>query len=205
MNLISVRRLALTMCVALGLPLTAFAQTSTTTTVEDDGPDVSYIPYTYKGYWGVSLGKSSFDTDCDPAFECEDPNISGKIYIGGQINKWLGVEIGYIHLGTQHRNGGDTDAQAINIGLVGTLPLNQSFNLFGKIGTNYSWTETEPVAAGSDGKEVGWGVSYGLGAAYNYTNRTQIIAEWGRHEIQFVDEVNGVDVDVYSIGLRFRF
>lgn len=206
-NSILLRRAVAAACLALAFPLSATAQSngSSNTVSADSDSDYSWIPYTRKGYWGINVGRPSYDDAlCTPGFSCEDPSLGGKIYVGGQFNDWLGVEIGYVNLGSMERNGGNTKAQGINMGLVGTLPLNNSFSMFAKVGTTYSWTDVS-ADVGGEGKEEGFGLSYGAGLAFNLSPRTQLLAEWGRHEIQFADQKDGEDVDLYSVGVKFRF
>lgn len=192
------------------MPLAASAQDSSydnsrtrdNTYNSDADNSRSWLPYTRSGYWGINLGQPDFQKNCTPGFNCDDSNIGGKIYTGGQFNKWLGAEIGYVNFGKLERNGGDTKAQGVNLSLVGTVPLGDVFSVFGKVGTTYSWTKTDGVV-GPTGKENGFGLSYGAGVGFNLSPRSQLLAEWEKHRMQFADQ--DADVNLYTVGLKFRF
>ncbi|MDE2598438.1 MAG: porin family protein [Rhodocyclaceae bacterium] len=183
---------------AMLAPLAGFAQTAP----NNQAQGKSWLPYTYNGYWGVNLGAPDYEKHCAAGFGCNDPDVGGKIYIGGQFNQWLGAEIGYINVGKFDRNGGDTTAQGVNISLVGTVPVNNVFSVFGKVGTTYGWTKTEGAIAPT-GKKDDFGLSYGAGLGFNLSPQTQLLVEWDRHNFKFVDD--RADVDMYSVGLKVRF
>lgn len=193
----------------LAMPLVAVAQNSNSgsgnsRSYSDSSNmnDKSYLPFTHSGYWGINLGASDYEQHCTPGFACNNPDIGGKIYVGGKFNKWLGAEVGYVNVGKLERNGGDTSAQGINLSLVGTLPLNKAFSAFAKVGTTYGWTKTEGNV-GATGKKDDFGLSYGAGVGYNVTETMQVVAEWDRHNFEFADE--DAKVDMYSVGLKMRF
>ena len=205
MSFTSLSRALFAACIALAVPMTAFAQVKLGSANANDD-DYSWLPYTYKGYWGVNVGQTNYHLDCNPGFSCDDSPIGGKIYLGGQVVDWLGVEIGYVNLGSMERDGGETDAQGITAVAVATLPMGPHFNLFAKAGTTYTLTDTDIVGVpGSNIKESGFGMTVGLGAAYNMTPRSQLLLEWGRHEVQIADQNDDVSVDLYSVGYKVRF
>jgi opacity protein-like surface antigen len=76
-------------------------------------------------------------------------------------------------------------------------------NLFAKVGSTYNRTEKSGAAGAPTGKEDGFGLSYGLGIGFNLTQQVQIVGEWERHRLDFVDRRD--DVDMLSVGLRYRF
>jgi OmpA-OmpF porin, OOP family len=194
---------------AMTLPLAAVAQgtqgysnNQRYSTSSGSPSDKSWLPFTHSGYWGFNLGAPDYEKNCAAGFSCKDPNVGGKIYLGGQFNQWLGAEIGYVNMGKLERNGGDTSAYGVNLSLVGTLPVNDVFSAFAKVGTTYGWTKTEG-AVGPTGKADDFGLSYGAGVGFNLSPRIQLLAEWDRQSFKFVDQK--ADVDLYSVGLRFRF
>ena len=49
------------------------------------------------GYIGASAGESKFRTDCNRTitqFECDTKDTGFKVYAGGRMSEWLGLEIG---------------------------------------------------------------------------------------------------------------
>jgi OmpA-OmpF porin, OOP family len=198
---------------ALFLPLAAMAQTGGSTTSDsynsgyrssayDTSRNRSWLPYTENGYWGFNLGAPKYDKSCASGFECDDPSVGGKLYLGGQFNQWLGMEVGYAHFGKMDRSGGETESQGINLSLVGTLPLSEAFKAFGKVGTTYGWTDIS-ADTGRTGSDNGFGLSYGAGLGYDINPKTQVVVEWDRHDFNYVGGDAGVDM--YSVGMKFRF
>ncbi len=51
-----------------------------------------------------------------------------------------GIEASYADLGSVTRYGGDTKVDGINFSLIGRMPVSDTFNVLGKIGTTYSRT-----------------------------------------------------------------
>lgn len=170
------------------------------------GDGYSILPFTRRGYWGVSLGQSNYKNPCGSAlFSCDDSDLSGRIYTGGMFNDWLGLEAAYVNMGKVDRAGGSTDTHGINLSLVGRVPLGQ-FNAFAKAGTTYSRTEVSSAALSgvASGSEKGWGGSYGLGVGWDFTSSSGLVLEWERHDIRFPGDVKD-PVESATIGYIQRF
>jgi OmpA-OmpF porin, OOP family len=90
------------------------------------------------------------------------------------------------------------------LSLIGNLPLNDRFSLFGRLGGTYGWTKTDSSASGiQSGKDHGFGLGYGAGVNFNISTNWGLRAEWERHRFQFVNEKS--DIDLYSIGFNYKF
>jgi len=166
------------------------------------GDRSSWLPYTSSGYVGVNGGISDYGGDCVLVFGCDDTERAFKIYTGGMINQWLGAEVGYLHMGTVDRNGGNTRAHGLNASLVGSLPLSEQFKVYGKVGVTYGRTRTTAVSAPA-GNETGWGPSFGFGAGLNITPQWTLVLDWDRHRFDFA---GGRDhVSATTAGVRFNF
>lgn len=191
------------------LSATAFAQLTSGGTSDADwergrASSYSLLPYTSYGYAGMNLGRSNFDVPCGGASTCDDNAFAGKIYTGGLFSRIVGAELGYVHMGEVDRAGGSTDAHGINVSLVLNLPI-EAFNVFGKVGTMYGWTETS-VAPGlglRGGDDDGFGLSFGAGFGFDLTRNWAVVGEWDRYKFHFVNGKD--DVDLYSVGVRFKF
>ena len=161
------------------------------------------------GYVGASAGESKFRADCNNSvtqfFECDKRDTGFKIYAGGKMNDFLGLEVGYTDFGKVAASGGETEAWAIPLSLVAGAPLGSRFGIFGKLGGVYGRTDVS--ASGSTlletGHKNGWGWTYGAGATFAITPAMQIRADWDRYKLDFVGGER--DVDMLSAGFQFRF
>ena len=73
------------------------------------------------GYIGASAGESKFRTDCNRTitqFECDTKDTGFKVYAGGRMSEWLGLEIGYTDFGRIRASGGEVDAWAVPLTLI---------------------------------------------------------------------------------------
>jgi len=164
----------------------------------------SWIPYTSYGYVGANIGRNYYDGDSCLFFSCEDRSTGFKVYTGGKFSRYFGVELGYVNLGEADRNGGSISAQGANLGLIGSIPFSEKFNIFAKVGGIYNWTKVEsPVPSINTGSRDGLGLSYGAGLQFDITKVVAVRADWDRYRLRFVNDRD--DSDLYSIGVVFKF
>lgn len=158
-------------------------------------------------YIGLNVGQSDYSLPNGAGgFGSDNKDTSYNIYGGSYFSNNFGVELGYTDFGKINRGGGQTDAEGINLSLVGRLPLSNSFNLLGKVGTTYGRTRVSalPASGLATGNESDWGVSYGIGAEWAFTPALSAVLQWDEHKMKFVG--TGKDrVSTASLGLRYRF
>lgn len=158
-------------------------------------------------YFGLNVGKSDFSLPSGAGgFPSDNKDTSYNIYGGSYFNNNFGLELGYTDFGKANRAGGQTEAQGINLSLVGRLPLSNSFNLLGKLGTTYGHTRvsSSPLSGIPSGSESGWGVSYGIGAEWAFTPALSAVLAWDEHDMKFSGTGNE-RISTTSVGLRYRF
>lgn len=179
--------------------------TSTGTSASASSSHSFYAPGSR--YFGLNIGKSDFSLPNGAGgFPSDNKDTSYNIYGGSYFNNNFGVELGYTDFGKINRGGGQTDAEGINLSLVGRLPLSNAFNLLGKVGTTYGRTRVSaaPASGLATGNESDWGVSYGIGAEWAFTPALSAVVAWDEHNLKFVG--TGKDrVSTASVGLRYRF
>ena len=166
----------------------------------------SYLPGTTEGYVGLNVGQSKYDLRSGTGgFGSDDSATGFKIYTGGYFHPNLGVEVGYLHMGSADRVGGRTRAQGVNLSLVGRAPLTEQYDVFGKVGTTYGRTRTNGYEGFgvATGKDDGFGLSYGLGVRWNFTPQWSAVLEWERHRFHFADGRSNVNLT--SLGVQYRF
>lgn len=165
----------------------------------------SLLPMTSYGYVGANLGRANWSNDCgNNIFNCDDTGTGWKIYTGGLISRMVGLEVGYINFGRPEIAGDKWKAHGVNASVVANLPIDP-VNLFARFGTTYGWTETNarPGSGLRSGDDDGFGLAYGLGIGVDVTRNLQVTAEWDRNTFRFVN--GNEDLDLYSIGLRYKF
>ena len=194
--------------VALSLACCATAVTAQTSTrpASNMSERSSMIPYTQQGYMGLNVGQSKYDLNAGSGgFGFDDTGTAVKLYAGGYFNPNFGVEFGYLNFGNAARVGGKTKAQGLNLSLVGRAPLNEQFDVFGKVGTTYARTRTDgyPGLGVATGKDNGFGLSYGLGVRWAFNPQWAAVLEWERHRLHFADGKSNANMT--TLGVQYRY
>lgn len=143
-----------------------------------------------------------------------------SIAFGQSFSPVWGYEIGYMHFGRwsgTETTGTVTDkaslrSEALYAALVGTLPLSDTFSLYGKVGvtvnrTKFNTTSTDTattpatVTRESD-KMTKTRPMAGLGVAYQFTKEWAATAEY-----QYFDKAADGDLKLQSwtVGLKYNF
>ncbi|HET9736298.1 MAG TPA: outer membrane beta-barrel protein [Burkholderiales bacterium] len=166
-------------------------------------------------YVGAAYGQTTIDVDMTGITSptLDDSDTGFKIYGGFQFNKHLGAEVGYVDGGKATFGGsipslgvgsftGDISVTAITFAAVGTLPLNEQFALFGKVGLA-TWDAKASVSISGLGAgaadDSGTDLLYGIGARYNLNRNWGITLEY-----EAVD-VEDSGFNMMSVGVRYKF
>jgi opacity protein-like surface antigen len=122
------------------------------------------------------------------------------------ISPNVGMELGYTNFGNIERGGGNTKAEGINISLIGKMPVGNSVNLLGKVGTTYGHTEVSSVPASGvvSGSESGFDWSYGVGAEYVINPQWSALVQYDEHYMKFAGQ-SSERITTTSIGVRMHF
>ena len=183
-------------------------------------------------YGGIGVGQSRAKID-DPRITSgllssgyattsitnDERDTGYKIFGGYKFNKNFALESGYFDLGkfsfvaTTVPAGtlsGQIKLRGINFDALGILPITDNFSAFGRIGVqyaeardNFSGTGAVRVTNPNPSKRQA-NPKIGLGVQYDVTPALGLRAEAERYRIN--DAVgNRGDIDVYSLGLLYRF
>jgi OOP family OmpA-OmpF porin len=149
----------------------------------------------------------------------DDRSTGFKIFGGYQLNKNFAVEGGYFDLGkfgytaTTVPPGtlnGSMKVRGLNLDLVGTLPVTEKFSVFGRVGVNYAQTRDNFSGTGAvrvtnpNPSKNATNYKFGAGLQYAFTDSLAMRLEGERYRVN--DAVgNKGDVDLYSVGLIYRF
>ncbi len=148
-------------------------------------------------YIGGSFGQSDFNVTG------YDTSTAYKVY-GGTRSTNFGVEAAYHNVGkfiTQSIIGeASFNVTGFELSGVGYLPLNDKFELFGKVGA-FSWENKLNIKSMNFiAKDSGTEITYGLGAQYKVMPTLSLRAEYQK----FVN-VSVTDISTISLGAAYTF
>jgi OOP family OmpA-OmpF porin len=138
-------------------------------------------------YGGLDVGATKLDD-----FDSTKTSFGG--FLGYGFNQFVAVELGYRQLGKFDYLGVDVKAKQTHLSLVGSYPLNQQLDVYGRIGYNNLRAEAtyRGYTVGED-KDTGL---YGIGLNYSFTPAIS-----GRIEAQKPSS----DSTNYSAAVVFKF
>ena len=180
-------------------------------------------------YLGGSVGQSKIDSDIAFPGLISSGTVDGKdtgykVFGGYQFNQYFGLDLAWVDLGKASYSGsffgapvtgGTVKLSGLNFSVVGTVPLNPDFALFGKLGV-FAWnakasdtTFGVPFSATDNGADL----SVGLGASYNFTKNVSVRLEWERFKAGggddattgFPNVTSSANIDLLSVGLVYKF
>jgi opacity protein-like surface antigen len=162
-------------------------------------------------YIGVGVAAADHDLKIGAAGSTTSDGwkASGKIFGGVDINQTFGVEAGYTDVRKADHtytiggvtNRATSEGNRSYIAAKGTLPVNDAFSVYGKLGAGYSKVKLSSATLGntSDSKTE---VYAGLGAQYKISEKVALTAEYERYG---KSKDAGVKADAISLGARYSF
>lgn len=150
-------------------------------------------------YVGGNLGYSNlrhFNSSSIGGANADNKDFSFGLTAGYQFHKYLALETSFNHLGSYSTAAGDVKANAINLELVGKVPVAYGFSVLGHGG--YAYTQAKFQGdTGNRGTPV-----YGAGVQYDVNKNTAIVAKWDRYQ-----NFGGTDhkLDNYTMGVKYTF
>ncbi len=191
-----------------------------------------YTPYDSYYYWGLGVGQARARIDDKRIAETlagsglttnavahDERHSAYKVFGGYQFNRYLGMELGYFHLGRFGFSAattppgtlnGEFRVQGANLGVVGTMPFTENFSGLARIGVQYARTRTAISGTGAvtvadpqpSDREAN--VKIGLGLQYAFSPGFLMRAEVERFRVS--DAVgNHPQVAMYSVSAVFPF
>ena len=148
---------------------------------------------------GAAVGRGNLEVD---DFDADDS--STKVFGGFRILKLFGIEAQYVDFGSLDDSASGVDFEAdvtsFDIFAVGTIPV-WRLEFFGKAGIGYRDIESRRTGGTtSTDDDDGFDVAFGLGAAFQVSDRFLIRVEWETFEIDGAE-----DLTLGSFGFEFRF
>ena len=163
------------------------------------------VPATSKGYLGLSVGRSGFDSDCAPGFSCDENDRVFKLTAGAVTNEIWGAEFGLIDFGKARSGGGELKARGLSLAGTANFDFGAGFTAFGKLGLTYARTRTSasPLLNIATGGKNSIGFNWGLGAAWAFDSKWALVGEWEQYRLRFAP--GRQSVSVLTLGVRYQF
>lgn len=142
------------------------------------------------GYVGVNVGSAKIDS---PGF---DSSTSFALLGGYAFNENFAAEVAYTNFGSESGAGITSKSSAMSISGVGSLPLNEQFSLFAKLG--FASTTLEMLGLSTSKSDLTWG----LGAQFNVNKQVGIRVGYDQYKVGSPISLNQ---KVASVGAVFKF
>lgn len=168
---------------------------------------------------GFSMGKTDYNNNnlsgITPT-SADSTDSNWKIYLGFPITSNLGLEVGYMALGSQSITGtknasaanSSAKAKIYNVDLLGKIDVRDDVFVFGKAGF-YWWgmhSDTTVGGTNTSADDDGFKLKYGLGLQYSATPEIGLRLEWERlDKLGFKGTTGSAGADLLTIGAQFNF
>lgn len=156
-------------------------------------------------------------------FSIPNSGFGGRVAVGYQFNPNIAVEMGYLRLPNQKGTfklaptsiyAASTERlkqNAIDLAAKGILPINDKFNVYGKLGVAYlTSTITNDYNGVKSNDNQFFGIAkhklapeVGLGVTYNVTNNVFVDTSWTH--IQPLGKNKPGNVDFAAVGIGYSF
>jgi hypothetical protein len=124
---------------------------------------------------------------------------------GYRFNKIFALEGSYVFFGESELENypyNTIEGGLFDIGLVGTIPVTQKFEIFGRIGYGYWAANIDDYGYNNDDTGSSW--NYGGGLAYNFNKNWSLFAGYQRYEFD-LDYNSDLSADTVYAGGKFYF
>ena len=152
-------------------------------------------------YGGIDIGRSRTHadiadrTDTDLGFD-----------LGYRVNRNFALEGAYADLGKFGYNVGGVDGnyrpKALSLSAVGMMPLWDRLSVYGKAGLAHTEVKLDGPLDASDS---GNGLLIGAGVMYDVNRNVYARAGWDRYANVGSDAIGKGSIDLYSVGIGYRF
>lgn len=153
-------------------------------------------------YGGIDVGRSHNDAD-----NLADRNDNGLGFdLGYRLNRNFAVEGAYADLGKFGYSAGGVDGnyrpKAFSLSAVGMMPVWDRLSLYGKAGLAHTEVKLDGP---SDASDTGNGLLIGAGVMYELNRNVYARAGWDRYADVGSDATGKGNIDLYSVGVGYRF
>lgn len=163
-------------------------------------------------YVGVAaaMADHNFNTGGGISSDPSGYKASAKIFGGVELTPMFGIEAGYTDIRkADHRftvagvpGSATTDGSRTYLAAKATMPVNEAFSVYGKLGAGYSKVNVSsatPFVSRNDSKTEVYGA---LGGQFNINEKVALTLEYERYG---KSKDYGVKADAISLGARYNF
>ncbi len=156
-------------------------------------------------YFGGSIGSATLK-DTIGSFDIDADSNPYRLTVGLQFNDFFAIEGGYQNFGTfedRYTFSGQPvdialEADGITLGAAGSLPVSETFSLFGRAGA-FFWDSDALIDSIRQPSENDTNVYFGGGGTVSISERLKLVGDWTRYELESTES------DVISLGFTYRF
>jgi len=151
----------------------------------------------------------------------DDGVIGGRVYVGYDFTKNWALELGYLYFGTKTKfkandtTYGDIRTQAFDLVGMGSIPVTDDFDVYGKLGVGYLMSKGLTQTAGlfEKDKQNNFAAVVGFGVEYTFVQNWAVDLSWTRYIVNKKAVYGGnatygsyqPDADFYAIGIEYKF
>lgn len=159
---------------------------------------------TTPGHAYLGVGVASADHEDGNGFNSDGYKASGKIFGGYEFNQNWGVEAGYTDFRKADVNTatarGETKGYGYYVAAKATAPINEKFDVYGKLGLQNS--QRELSIAGLTTKDHATDAYGAVGVQYKVNQQVGLVAEYERYG---KSKDFGASPNVLTVGARYSF
>ena len=165
-----------------------------------------------ESYMGASLGRAKWNVNCAGATGCHTAAASAKFFGGYEINRYFGLEGGYVYMNEVSANDSMLkaafNARGVDFAAVVKTPAYADFTGFAKLGTAFMKGEIFATAGGFQGSETHYSSQPlgALGVTYQFDKKMSLRAEVDYRKVKvssFKDTTYGATT--FSLGFQSEF
>lgn len=162
------------------------------------------------GYVGLGVAAVDQDFSAGPASSSAGYKAAGKIFGGYEFDPMWGVEAGYTDLRSARGNYNvgalnyqtDVDGKRTYVAAKGTLPVNEQFSVYGKLGAGYSKAELSTAAPGGNRSDSDTELYGAIGGQLNLSKQVALTLEYERYGKK---KDFGPKPDAITVAARYSF
>lgn len=154
-------------------------------------------------YMGARAGQSFSNDACSTNHNCNDDDPAAGLFLGYDVNQYMGVELGadwlgkydlnYMDNGTLSRS--EHNLSAITLAPKFSYPMSEKVDVYAKVGAAY-------MQYGDDSDYVPTGT---VGAEYHISKKWDARLAYQRYEGMSDHVMHDMDTDLVTVGLSYNF